>query len=104
MSYLVAGPKIAAVFHPLPDNLPISERVAYTQSVLVAGLRDALTEIARQARQIEDLQLQLYDVTTTPKLQAPSLPPTPATLLMPSPKSVSSSLCSSAHSATPDQK
>jgi hypothetical protein len=105
MSDLVAGPKIAAVFNPLPDDLPISERVAYTQSALVAGLRSALTEIAKQARQIADLQRQLDDVATTPKQQAPSLPPTPATILMPSPKSVSSVFRSdhSEHSATPTQ-
>ena len=105
MGDLVAEFKDAAVFGRLPDDMSISERVTQNQSLLVAGLRDALADIATLTIKVADLQRQLANVTSTPQhLKAASLPPTPATLLMPSPGLVSSSLCSSAHSTTPDQR
>ena len=105
MGDLVAEFKDAAVFNRLPDDMSISERVTQNQSLLVAGLRDALADIATLTIKVADLQRQLANVTSTPQhLKAASLPPTPATLLMPSPGLVSSSLCSSAHSTTPDQR
>ena len=46
MGDLVAEFKDAAVFGRLPDDMSISERVTQNQSLLVAGLRDALADIA----------------------------------------------------------
>ena len=87
MGDLVAEFKDAAVFGRLPDDMSISERVTQNQSLLVAGLRDALADIATLTIKVEDLQRQLANVTSTPQhLKAASLPPTPATLLMPSPR------------------